>query len=84
MARYQYSAGRKLNLMKDITERLTDLEIRLTEQEAAIESLTTNSLAHDKNIDDVLAQLNEIKQVLQQMTPPAAGTAEDEPLPPHY
>ena len=70
--------------MKEIAERITDLEIRLTEQEAAIESLTINSLAHDRNIDDVLEQLKEIKQVLQQMTPPAVGAAEDEPLPPHY
>ncbi|MDH5633921.1 MAG: SlyX family protein [Gammaproteobacteria bacterium] len=70
--------------MNDIADRLVDLEIRLTEQEAAIEALTKNSLAHDRDIDAVLEQLREVKQALQQMTPPAAGSAADEPPPPHY
>lgn len=70
--------------MNDITDKIMDLEIRLTEQEAAIESLTKNSLQHDRNINDVMQQLKEIKQVLQQLSPPAAGSAADEPPPPHY
>ncbi len=70
--------------MNDIADKIMDLEIRLTEQEAAIESLTKNSLRHDRNIDDVLGQLKEIKDTLKQLSPPAAGSAADEPPPPHY
>lgn len=61
--------------------RLTDLEIRLTHQDAAIEALTESSLKQQIQIEDMLSQLQHIRSLLQQMAPPATG--EDEP-PPHY
>lgn len=64
--------------------RFTDIEIRLSHQEAAIESLTQASLAQQQKLEDVLGQLQNIRILLQQMAPPETGSLEDEPPPPHY
>ncbi len=64
--------------------RFTELEIRLTHQEAAIEALTQASLEQQQKLEDVLGQLQSIRILLQQMAPPETGSLEDEPPPPHY
>ncbi len=63
--------------------RFTDIEIRLTHQEAAIEALTQASLEQQQKIEHVLGQLQDIRILLQQMAPSETGSLEDEP-PPHY
>jgi len=63
--------------------RLTDIEIRLTHQDAAIEALTESSLKQQLQIEEVLGQLHQIRTMLQQLAPPETGTQENE-MPPHY
>lgn len=64
--------------------RLTDIEIRLTHQDAAIEALTESSIKQQLKIEEVLGQLQQIRTFLQQLSPPEAGILDDEPPPPHY
>jgi len=61
-----------------------DLEIRLAHQEAALEALTVTSHRQQRAIDDLRAELEQVKALLRDMAPPAAGAAGDEPPPPHY
>lgn len=64
--------------------RLTDIEIKLAHQEAAIEALTESNLKQQLQIEEVLGQLQQVRTLLQQLAPPATGALDDEPPPPHY
>lgn len=64
-------------------QRIADLEVRLTHQEASLDNLTAASVRQQRIVEEILAQLQQIKIVLRQMGDPAAGTSGDEP-PPHY
>ena len=64
--------------------RLTDLEIRLTHQEAALEELTHTVLEQDRLIVDLRGELEYLKGLLKDLAPSAVGPASDETPPPHY
>lgn len=64
--------------------RITDLEIRLSHQEAALDELTHANHNQQQAINNILAELQQIKIMLQQLSPGISGTAGDEPPPPHY
>jgi len=64
--------------------RITGLEIRLSHQEAALDELTRANHHQQQVINNVLAELQQIKIMLQQLSPGISGAANDEPPPPHY
>ncbi len=72
------------HLGKELEDRIADLEVRLTHQEAGLDNLTTASVRQERAIEEMLAQLQQIKIALRQLGEPAAGTPDDEPPPPHY
>jgi len=67
-----------------VESRLTDLEIRLTHQEAALEELTQTVLEQDRLIVDLRGELEYLKGLLKDLAPSAVGPASEETPPPHY
>ncbi|GMQ90797.1 MAG: SlyX family protein [Gammaproteobacteria bacterium] len=64
--------------------RITGLEIRLSHQEAALDELTRANHQQQQVINNVLAELQQIRIMLQQLSPGISGANGDEPPPPHY
>lgn len=64
--------------------RITDLEIRLSHQEAALDELTRANHQQQQVINNILADLQQIKIMLQQLSPGISDAAGDESPPPHY
>lgn len=66
--------------------RLTDLEIRLTHQEAAIDELTGSLLAQQRVVDRLRQQLDALQNRLREIESRGQGDGGDapEPPPPHY
>jgi len=67
-----------------VESRLTDLEIRLTHQEAALEELTHTVLEQDRLIVDLRGELEYLKGLLKDLAPSAVAPASEETPPPHY
>lgn len=67
-----------------LESRVTDLEIRLTHQEAAIDSLTRTNLEQQKLIEQLQQELDRLRVVIREFSSGPIGSAGDEPPPPHY
>jgi SlyX protein len=67
-----------------LESRLTDLEIRLTHQEAAIDGLTRTNLEQQKLIEQLQHEVERLRSFVQELSSGPAGPAGDEPPPPHY
>lgn len=65
-------------------KRIEDLEIRITHQDAALEELTRTALQQSRELNNIKLQLEAIREALKNLSPPVAGSAADEPPPPHY
>lgn len=63
--------------------RLTDLEIRLSHQEAALDALTATVVDQQRALYGLRTELEYLRGLLREMTPGPAG-AGDDPPPPHY
>jgi len=70
----------------DLEDRIADLEIRLTHQESSLDNLTRASVRQERVFEEMLAQLEQVKAVLTQMSEAGdrVNTSNDEPPPPHY
>ena len=68
----------------ELQERITDLEIRLSHQELALESLTQQSLAQAQTIEVLQVQIEHLKSMLKELTPSPLAPEEAETPPPHY
>ncbi|MDH5785242.1 MAG: SlyX family protein [Chromatiales bacterium] len=64
--------------------RIEELESRIAFQEAAIEELTQASLAQQKSIEGLQAQLDYLKSLVKDMAPSAVAPMSEETPPPHY
>ncbi|MEX0732721.1 MAG: SlyX family protein [Aquisalimonadaceae bacterium] len=66
--------------------RLTDLEIRITHQEASIDELTDSLLAQQRQIDLLRRQVEALQNQLRDMETRGRGNEPEapEPPPPHY
>lgn len=64
--------------------RIADLEVRLSYQEAAIDELTRTNLTQQQIIEDLRAELELLKSLLQELAPAAVAPAAEETPPPHY
>ena len=67
-----------------MTDAITDLQIRLTHQDDALDELTRTVLRQQRQIDELQAQIAQLKTALRELTPPQVGGAGNEPPPPHY
>jgi SlyX protein len=65
-------------------DRLTDIEVRLMHQEAAIDEFSLASHRQQLQLDGILEELKQIRQLLRQLAPGQVGPGTDEPPPPHY
>lgn len=65
-------------------ERLTDFEVRLMHQEAAIEELSVASHRQQNQLDDIKSDLQQIRAVLRQLSAGDIDSSANEPPPPHY
>ncbi len=63
--------------------RITELEIRLTHQEAALDALTGTVSHYENSIQNIVDQLDHIKSMLKELAPGIAGPTGNE-KPPHY
>ena len=64
--------------------KLTDLEIRLTHQEAAIEEMNTVLLQQHQLIESLKAELALLQRQLRDMDSSNVVDSSQEPPPPHY
>ena len=64
--------------------RITDLEIRITHQEAAMEEMNTVLLAQHKLIESLRDELAHLQRQLRDMNASNIANAADETPPPHY
>ncbi len=67
-----------------MNERLIDLEIRLTHQEAAIEALSDVVTWQQKAIERLEAQLAALLEQLRAQAQPGVIPVSEEKPPPHY
>ena len=64
--------------------KITDLEIRLTHQEAAIEEMNIVLLQQHQLIETLKAELSLLQRQLRDMGSSNVVDASQEPPPPHY
>jgi SlyX protein len=64
--------------------RITDLEVRLTHQEAALDELTRTVLDQAQQIASLQRDLEQLTEILRQLAPAAVGPESGETPPPHY
>jgi len=67
-----------------MTDAITDLQIRLTHQDDALDELTRTVLSQQRQIDQLQTQVEQLKAMLRELTPPQVGAPGSEPPPPHY
>ncbi len=67
-----------------LERRIDDLEFRSAHQEAALEDLTTTVMAQRQQLEELGAQLEYMKSLLQDLSPSAVAPASEETPPPHY
>ena len=64
--------------------RLTDLEIRITHQETALEEMGTTLTKQQKQIQALLADIATLQRQLRDLTPSNIAAPHEETPPPHY
>lgn len=64
--------------------RLTDLEIRLTHQEAALEEINNVLLKQQSTLEALRADMAALQRQLRDMTPSNIADISEETPPPHY
>jgi SlyX protein len=64
---------------------LEDLQIRMTHQDLAIESLNDTVARQDRLIAQLQQELQQLRELVRELRPsPLGDAAADEPPPPHY
>lgn len=64
--------------------RLTDIELHLMQQEETIEQLNEVVIAQQKTIDQLVRDVEFLKQKLRALTPSDVKCLSEETPPPHY
>jgi SlyX protein len=67
-----------------VENKITDLEIRLTHQEAALEEMNGVLLMQHKLIESLRADLKMLQRQLRDIGSSNIADASQEPPPPHY
>ena len=67
-----------------MNDAITDLQIRITHQDDALQELTRAMLQQQRQISELQTQVEQLKTQLRELTPPQFAPAATEPPPPHY
>jgi SlyX protein len=68
-----------------MTAELEDLQIRVTHQDLAIETLNETVARQDRLIAAMQGELQQLRELLSELRPsPLGADSVDEPPPPHY
>ena len=67
-----------------LEQRLTDMEIRITHQEATLETLNDVIIRQQQLIDNLATELRSTRKRLNELDTASENTAQPEPPPPHY
>lgn len=67
-----------------MNDAITDLQIRFTEQDDALQALTRTVLDQGREIAELRAQIEQLKSLVRELSPPQVGPQGSEPPPPHY
>lgn len=65
-------------------DKITDLEIRLTHQEAAIEEINTVLLKQHSQLESLIADIEILQKQLRDMSESNIADQSQETPPPHY
>ena len=65
-------------------DKITDLEIRLTHQEAAIEEINTVLLKQHSQLESLIADIQILQKQLRDMSESNIADQSQETPPPHY
>ncbi|HQU15838.1 MAG: hypothetical protein B7Z66_03285 [Chromatiales bacterium 21-64-14] len=65
-------------------KRVIDLEIRVTHQEAVLETLNRVVVEQQQAIDQLRAQHGRLMELVRELAPSPVTPASEEPPPPHY
>ena len=65
-------------------QRMTDLEIRLTHQAAAIEALDRAVVQQQQVIERLRERVERLTEQVRELTPSPVAPASEETPPPHY
>lgn len=68
----------------ELTNRITELEMKLAFQEKTIEDLNEALIQHQQTISKMQSQLRQLAQKLQGLKPSNIATYAEETPPPHY
>ena len=71
-------------MSNDTQTRLTDIEVRMTHQDAAIEEITNALLAQEKKLETVTRILERLTDTVKSMQATNVAPASEETPPPHY
>lgn len=66
------------------SDDITDLQIRLTHQDDALQALTKTVLEQQRELEQLRAQLAQLARLVRELTPAEVDPAGSEPPPPHY
>jgi len=72
------------NVLPDLERRVMDLEIRITHQEATLETLNDVIVRQQQLLDRLTDELRSTRKRLNELDTSADAPAQMEPPPPHY
>jgi uncharacterized coiled-coil protein SlyX len=67
-----------------MSDAITDLQIRFAEQDDALQELTRTVLGQERELAELRAQIEQLKSMVKELSPPQVGPQGSEPPPPHY
>lgn len=67
-----------------LQQRVMDLEVRLTHQDASVEELTRVVLVQEKTIKRLSEELLQLKRQVKDLSDPLVRAESEETPPPHY
>jgi len=67
-----------------MNDTITDLQIRLTHQDDALQELTRTVLQQERHIHDLQTEIAQLKSLLRELVPSQVDVQGSEPPPPHY
>ena len=65
-------------------KEIEDLQVRLTYQEESLQQFGITVIKQQNEIDILKQELERLTQRVRELTPEDIGSADEEPLPPHY
>lgn len=67
-----------------MSNEIEELQMKLAYQEAAIAEMSDEIASQQKQLTDLMNEVEQLRRELRAMTPSMVGATTDEPPPPHY